>query len=102
MVAEYDVKSSLTVLLVFAAVPLSMTATASLMGWSRWRDLRQAERSIPATEFQPDVMEPRRDGSQLRLIPADASVELGPMADQVLKDVLGVTTRVRFAYLVAA
>ena len=102
MVAEYDVNSSLTVLLVFSAILLSMAATASLMGWSRWRDLRQAERSIPAKEFQPEVIEPRRDGSQLRLIPADASVELGPVADQVLKDVLDLTTRVRFAYLFAA
>jgi len=36
------------------------------------------------------------------LIPADASADLGPAADQVLKDVRDVTTRVRFAYLVAA
>jgi hypothetical protein len=94
--------SGLIILRVFLEVPLFMAATASVMGWSRWRDLRLAERSIPATEFQPDVIEPQRDGSQLRLIPADASVALGPLADQVLKDVLGVTTRVRFAYLVAA
>jgi hypothetical protein len=99
--AEKTDYSNLVILWVFLVVPLSLAAAASLMGWVYRRDLLRREHPAPgpepATEPQPDDM-----GSQLRLIPADASADLGPAADQVLKDARDVTTRVHFAYLVAA
>jgi hypothetical protein len=95
----------LYILLVFSAVPLLLAAAASLMGWVYRRALRRREplagSPVPAAERKPDLERPR-DGSQLRLIPADASADLGPAADRVLKDARDVTTRVHFAYLVAA
>src|SRR5882724_136024 len=99
--AEKTAYFNLVVLLVFSAVPLLLAAAASLMGWAYRRDLLRREHHAPgpepATEPQSDDM-----GSQLRLIPADASADLGPAADQVLKDARDVTTGVHFAYLVAA
>jgi hypothetical protein len=92
----------LVVLLVFSAVPLLLAAAASLMGWVYLRVLRRMERLVPAAEPQSEAMEPRRVGSQLRLIQADPRADLGPSAEQALEDARNVTTGVRFAYLVAA
>jgi hypothetical protein len=93
--------SSLLMILAFSAVPLLLAAAASLMGWAYRRDLIRREHPAPgpepATEPQSDDM-----GSKPRLIPVVASADLGPAADQVLKDARDVTTRVHFAYLVAA
>ena len=97
---ENTVYSSLLMIVAFSAVPLLLAAAASLMGWAYRRDLLRREYHAPGTE---PAMEPQSDamGLQLRLIPADASADLGPAADEVLKDARDVTTRVHFAYLVA-